>query len=73
MMLSPDSSHKGFLNWLSSETESQTAEVVPYPKRAVCFLPVCVPKRDLCTWTHIVAHSDGQQLKFYMWLMNYTE
>lgn len=72
---SPDSpdSHKGFLNWLSSETESQTEEAVLYLERTLSCSSVCVPMCELCTWAHIVAHGDGQQLKFYMWLMNYTE
>lgn len=56
-----------------SHGSSQTAEALLWPGTTVCCLPVCLPKWNFCTWTHVVAHSDGQLLKFYMWYMNYTE
>lgn len=61
--------HMSLLELPKQRTESQTAKAVLYPERTVCCLREC----DLYSWTHIDAHGNDQQLKFYMWLMNYTE
>lgn len=73
LLFPPWQQSQGLVELAKQHRESQTAEPVLCAQRTVCCLPVCVPKCDLCTWTHIVARGDGQQLKFYMWLMNNTE
>lgn len=70
--LFPDSSQKDFLNWLRQRAK-QPRLCCTQRGQFCFFLPVCVPKCDLCTWTHIVAQGNGHRLKCYTRLMKYTE
>lgn len=62
--LFPDSSQKDLLNWPRQGAKQPRLCGTQRGQFCFFFLPVWVPKCDLCTWTHIVAHGDATGLNF---------
>lgn len=57
LLFVPRQQSQGFLE-LAKQRAKQPGHCCN-PDRTVCCLPVCLPKCDLSTWTHTVAHGDG--------------